>query len=144
MTETFTDEAGGTSSVFDYAAGTLTVYALLGGSVISTRPLTSEEMSAPQRRADAGARLVNESGILAKLAAAITANNQTLTDMDAIVATVNTFLALTAPTTAQRNAFIADMGRAVRTVANDQKKQTRQLTALARLAVRDLTTIDGT
>jgi hypothetical protein len=92
----------------------------------------------------AGTAAVNESGILAKLTAAITANDQTLTDMDAIVATVNTFLAITTPTTAQRNTFIADMGRAVRTIATDQKKQTRQLTALSRLAVRDLTSTAGT
>jgi len=87
---------------------------------------------------------VNESDVLAKIAAAISANAAVAASMDAVIAGVDAFKAIASPTTAQRNQFISDLGTAVRMIAQDQKAQARQLTALARFAARDFTTTDGT
>jgi hypothetical protein len=95
-------------------------------------------------RADpVNAEKVNRDAVLAKIDAAIQANAAVEASMDAIISGVNTFAAIGAPTTAQRNAFVANLGQAVKTIAQDQQKQARQLTALARHAAGDFTSTDG-
>ena len=90
------------------------------------------------------AEQVNRQATLAKIAAAIAANARVEADMTAIINGCNTFAALSAPTTAQRNAFLANLGQGMKMIAQDQQAQARQLTALARHAAQDFTSTTGT
>jgi hypothetical protein len=96
-------------------------------------------------RADpANAEQVNRQATLDKIAAAIAANARVESSMNTIINGVDAFLAIASPTTAQRNQFIRDLGTGLKMIAQDQKAQARQLTALARHAAQDFTSTDGT
>lgn len=87
---------------------------------------------------------VNRQAVLDKIAAAIAANARVGADMDTIINGVNTFAAIPAPSTAQRNAYILNLGQGLKMIAQDQQAQARQLTALARHAAGDFTDTTGT
>lgn len=88
-------------------------------------------------------RQKNRLSIEAKARAAIAANAQNLLDCDAIIDRANTFLAIAAPTAADRNAYIANLARDVRELARQNKQQARQLNGLNRNLIRDLTADDA-
>lgn len=88
-------------------------------------------------------RQKNRLSIEAKARAAIATNAQNLLDCDAIIANATTFLAIAAPTTAQRNAYLADVARDVRELARQNKQQARQLNGLNRNLIRDLSDDDA-
>jgi hypothetical protein len=118
------------------------------GTLVGGRDFTAEELAVKAQAAiDGPARLAivtAEQAILAKIALAIAANARVEADMAAIINGVNTFAAIGAPTTAQRNAFILNLGQGMKMVAQDQQAQARQLTALARHAAQDFTSTTGT
>ncbi len=82
--------------------------------------------------------------MLAIIAAAMAANAAVEASMNTVIAGVDTFKAIASPTTAQRNQFLSDLGTAVKMIAQDQKAQAKQLTALARHAAQDFTSTSGT
>jgi hypothetical protein len=88
-------------------------------------------------------RQVNRLSIEAKARAAIVTNQTNLADCDLIIDRAATFLAIAAPTTAQRNAYIADLARDVRELARQNKQQARQLNGLNRNLIRDLSADDA-
>lgn len=85
---------------------------------------------------------VNERNILDSLKASMAKNKTDITGLDVVIQSMLTFLAIPAPTSAERNAAIVDMAKAVRDISRNQKDILRQLNSLERLALRDLTGTD--
>lgn len=88
-------------------------------------------------------RQKNRLSIEKKARAAIATNAQNLLDCDAVIDRATTFLAIAAPTAAQRNAYTADLARDVRELARQNKQQARQLNGLNRNLIRDLSADDS-
>jgi hypothetical protein len=88
-------------------------------------------------------RQKNRLSIETKARAAIATNAQNLLDCDAIIDAATTFLAIPAPTTAQRNAYVNELARNVRELARQNKQQARQLNGLNRNLIRDLSADDA-
>lgn len=88
-------------------------------------------------------RQINRLGIEQKMRDNIAVNTANLADADAIITAATKFLAIPAPTAAERNAYVNELARNVRELARQNKSQARQLNGLNRMMIRDLTADDS-